>query len=133
MSGGASHVVIVGGPEPEDELLAIVLDDGEAIPVFSSEAEAREFLESTGDFGRDWRPLEVSAAELAALLEYQGEEVRYAVLSPPPESWEGGMEVRVVERELLVSLLRQQAEAAREEPGRPGGLLRRVLRRVSGG
>jgi hypothetical protein len=132
MSGGASHVVIVGGPEAGDELLAIVLDDGEAIPVFSSVEEAREFLESTGDLGRDWKPLEVSARELASMLEYQGEEVRYAALSPPPESWEGGMEVRVVERELLANLLRQQGEAGRREERR-GGLLRRVLRRISGG
>ncbi|QYJ16555.1 hypothetical protein Rxycam_02388 [Rubrobacter xylanophilus DSM 9941] len=128
-------MVIVGGPEPEDELLAIVLDDGEAIPVFSSEEEAREFLESTGDFGREWRPLEVSSAALAALLEHQGEEVRYVVLSPPPENWEGGMEVRVVEREMLVNLLRQQAETAtrRSTGERRGGLLRRIFRRVSGG
>ncbi|BBL80855.1 hypothetical protein RxyAA322_27090 [Rubrobacter xylanophilus] len=129
-----SHVVIVGGPEPEDELLAIVLDDGEAIPVFSSEEEAREFLESTGDLGREWRPLEVSSAALAALLEHQGEEVRYVVLSPPPENWEGGMEVRVVEREMLVNLLHQQAETtSRRSTGEHrGGLLRRVLRRIFG-
>jgi hypothetical protein len=36
MNTFANHVVIVGGPEATDELLAMVLDDGEAIPLFES-------------------------------------------------------------------------------------------------
>lgn len=106
-----AHVVIVGGPEAEEELLAIVLDDGEAIPVFDSTEEAEEFLNSTGDFGADWQAREVSAGEFMDLLEYQDEEVPYVALSPPPERLEGGMEVQVLDREVLISLLARQADA----------------------
>ena len=45
-------MVIVGGPEPgTDELLALVLEDDEAIPLFDSVEEAEEFLASIGEFG----------------------------------------------------------------------------------
>lgn len=111
----ATHVVVVGGPEAEEELLAIVLDDGEAVPLFDSVEEAGEFLQATGDFGEAWRPREVSAAELVELLEYQGEEVEYVALSPPPERLEGGMEVNVLYREILIDLLKSRAPA--EEKG----------------
>jgi hypothetical protein len=108
MDASASHVVIVGGPETTDELLAIVLDDGEAIPLFDSLEEAETFLASTGDFSKDWRAQEVSARELVELLEYQGDEVEYVALSPPPERLEGGMEVNVIQREILAGLLERQ-------------------------
>jgi hypothetical protein len=107
----ARHVVIVGGPEADEELLAIVLDDDEAIPLFDSVEEAEEFLASTGDFGKDWRAQEVSARELIELLEYQGEEVEYVALSPPPENLEGGMEVQLIYREGLTDLLKRQTAA----------------------
>src|SRR5215218_2448125 len=100
MDASASHVVIVGGPETTDELLAIVLDDGEAIPLFDSLEEAEAFLASTRDFGKDWRAREASAHELEELLEYPGDEVEYVALSPPPESLEGGKEVKVIQREI---------------------------------
>ena len=110
MDAAANHVVIVGGPETEDELLAIVLDDSEeAVPLFDSVEEAEEFLDSIGEFGEDWRAREVSAQELIALLEYQGEEVEYVALSPPPERMEGGMEVQLLYREILIDLLRRQS------------------------
>jgi hypothetical protein len=113
----ATHVVIVGGPETEDELLAIVLDGSdEAIPLFDSVEEAEEFLDSIGEYGEDWRPREVSAEELISLLEYQGEEVEYVALSPPPERLEGGMEVQLLYREILVDLLRRQTEAPTPNP-----------------
>ena len=108
MDASASHVVIVGGPETTNELLAIVLDDGEAIPLFDSLEEAETFLASTGDFGKDWRAREVSARELVELLEYQGDEVEYVALSPPPERLVGGMEVNVIQREILAGLLERQ-------------------------
>ena len=109
MDAAANHVVIVGGPEAEDELLAIVLDESEeAVPLFDSVEEAEEFLDSIGEFGEDWRAREVSAQELIALLEYQGEEVEYVALSPPPERMEGGMEVQLIYREILIDLLRRQ-------------------------
>ena len=110
MDAAANHVVIVGGPGAEDELLAIVLDESEeAVPLFDSVEEAEEFLDSIGEFGEDWRPREVSAQELIALLEYQGEEVEYVALSPPPERMEGGMEVQLLYREILIDLLRRQS------------------------
>ena len=118
-------MVVVGGPEVQDELLAIVLDDGEAIPLFDSVEEAEEFLASTGDFGKDWRAREVSARELVELLEYQGEEVEFVALSPPPENLEGGMEVQVIYREILVDLLKRQTTP--EQPQEPKGFWRRLL------
>ena len=114
----ARHVVIVGGPEVEDELLAIVLDDAEAIPLFDSVEEAETFLASIGDYGKDWRAREVTAQELIELLEYQGDEVEYVALSPPPENLEGGMEVNVIYRELLTDLLKRQPAANEPEEGR---------------
>ena len=108
MDASAKHVVIVGGPEVRDELLAIVLDDGEAVPLFDSIEEAEEFLASTGDFAVGWRAREILARDLVELLEYQGDEVEYVALSPPPENLEGGMELNVVPREVLVELLKRQ-------------------------
>ncbi|MCA1688858.1 MAG: hypothetical protein LC714_09835 [Actinobacteria bacterium] len=127
MDAGARHVVIVGGPEVRDELLAIVLDDGEAIPLFDSLEEAEEFLVSTGDFGEDWQAREVSARDLIELLEYQGEEVEYVALSPPPENLEGGMEVQVIYREILIDLLQRQTTA--EPPSEGKGFWRRLFGR----
>ncbi len=123
----AQHVVIVGGPEAGDELLAIVLDEGEAIPLFDSMEEAEEFLASTGDFGEDWRAQEVSALELIELLEYQDEVVEYVALSPPPENLEGGMEVQVIYREVLTDLLERQTAA--DSPSESKGFWRRLFDR----
>ena len=111
MDASAKHVVIVGGPEVRDELLAIVLDDGEAVPLFDSVEEAEEFLASTGDFAVGWRAREIPARDLVELLEYQGDEVEYVALSPPPENLEGGMELNVVPREVLVELLKRRTSA----------------------
>src|ERR671916_480115 len=127
MDPGSSHVVIVGGPEVEDELLAIVLDDGDAIPLFDSVEEAEEFLASTGDFGEDWRAREVSSRELIELLEYQGEEVEYVALSPPPENLEGGMQVQVIYRQILIDLLSRQTTS--QPPSEEKGFWRRLFGR----
>ena len=125
----ANHVVIVGGPEEETELLAISLDDGEeAIPLFDSVDEAEEFLASTGEFGEVWTALEISAGGLIQLLEYQGEEVEYVALSPPPERLEGGMEVQVVPLGAMISLLERQADVTDQTPERKS-LWRRLFRR----
>ncbi len=118
------HVIIVGGPEEEAELLAISLDDGEAIPLFDSIEEAEEFLASTGDFGRDWLARGIPANILLELLEYQGDEVEYVALSPPPERLEGGMEVQVIPRYAFTSLLENQVsgpEPASSSPSPPEG------------
>ena len=131
MDQNANHVVIVGGPEAEDELLAIVLDESdEAIPLFDSVEEAEEFLDSIGEYGEDWRPREVSAEEMLSLLEYQGEEVEYVALSPPPERLEGGMQVQLLYREILMDLLRRQTEApSPDPPSERRGLWRRLVGR----
>lgn len=126
MDASATHVVIIGGPETTEELLAIVLDDGEAIPLFDSIEEAEEFLASTGDFGKDWSARQVSATELVDLLEYQGEEVEYVALSPPPERLTGGMQVNVIPREALIFLLQRQLPA---KPPERGSFLRRLFGR----
>ncbi|MBA2693912.1 MAG: hypothetical protein H0U65_15705 [Rubrobacter sp.] len=128
-----SHVVILGGPEAEPELLAIVLDDGHAIPLFDSTEEAEEFLEATGDFGRDWFAVEVSAEELIPLLAHQEEEVRHIAISPPPERGTGGMEIQVLDIETFTALLERQSEVSeksddpKEKPKR--GFWRRVFGR----
>lgn len=124
MDASATHVVIVGGPETTEELLAIVLDDGEAIPLFDSIEEAEEFLASTGDFGKDWSARQISAVELVDLLEYQGAEVEYVALSPPPERLTGGMQVNVIPREALIFLLQRQLPS---EPPEREGFLRRLF------
>jgi hypothetical protein len=126
MDASATHVVIIGGPETTDELLAIVLeDDGEAIPLFDSVEEAETFLASIGDFGRDWRAQEVPAQRLVELLEYQGDEVEYVALSPPPERLTGGMEVQVIYREILTDLLKRQTSPQPSSEGK--GFWRRLF------
>lgn len=127
MDASANHVIIVGGPEKEAELLAISLDDGEAIPLFESIEEADVFLDSTGEFGRDWVSREVAAPVLLELLEYQGEEVEHVALSPPPERLEGGMEVQVIPRQAFISLLEHQSSA--EPPSEGKGFWKRLLGR----
>jgi hypothetical protein len=130
VDAGAQHVVIVGGPEDEDELLAIVLDESdEAIPLFDSVEEAEEFLASIGEYGEAWHAREVSAGELISLLEYQGEEVEYVALSPPPENLAGGMEVQLLYREILIDLLHRQADAVTEPSSERKGLWRRLFGR----
>jgi hypothetical protein len=127
MDVSANHVVITGGPEETEELLAIVLDDGDAIPLFQSVEETEAFLASTGDFGKDWRAKQVSTRELVELLEYQDDEVEYVALSPPPERLEGRMEVNVVYREVLTDLLKRQTAA--EPPEQNRSFWHRLFRR----
>ncbi|CAN5670071.1 hypothetical protein BH20ACT11_BH20ACT11_00960 [soil metagenome] len=122
----AGQVVIVGGTEEEEELLAISVDEGAAIPLFDSPEEAQDFLNATGDLGDHWRPVEVSASALVGILEYQGEEVEYVAISPPPERLEGGMEMQVLYREILIDLLKRQS-APEPEPEPKKGLFKRIF------
>ena len=126
MDAGANHVIIVGGPEVEEELLLIVLDDDRAVPLFDSIEEAEEFLASTGEFGEEWRARQVSAQELIELLDYQDDAVEYVALSPPPEKLEGGMEVQLLYREILTDLLKRQT--APEPPPEKRGFWRRLFK-----
>jgi hypothetical protein len=127
MDASASHVVIVGGPETEDELLIIVLDDGKAVPLFDSVEEAQDFLVSLGEFGEEWHALQVSARELIEVLDYQEDDVEYVALSPPPEKPEGGMEVQVLYREILTDLLKRQTTP--DPPSEGKSFWRRILGR----
>jgi len=96
---------VVPGARP----LAILLDDRGAVPLFDSEAKAREFLSSAG-FIPDLAPVEVSNAGLIRALESVADEVGYVALNPPPAG-EGGMRVRMGSlRELVDALQQSRAE-----------------------
>jgi hypothetical protein len=90
---------VVPGARP----LAILVDDRGAVPLFDSEAKARDFLASTG-FGTDLEPVEVSSAGLIRALESVKDEVDYVALNPPPAT-EGGMKVRIGSLRELVDAL----------------------------
>ena len=90
---------VVPGARP----LAILLDDRRAVPLFDSEAKARDFLGSTG-FSVDLEPVEVSSAGLIRALESVEDEVDYVALNPPPVT-EGGMRVRMGSLRELVEAL----------------------------
>jgi hypothetical protein len=91
---------VVPGARP----LAILLDDRPAVPLFDSEAKARDFISSTG-FGPDLEPVEVSSAGLIRALESVEDEVEYVALNPPPATEEGGMRVRMGSLRELVDAL----------------------------
>ena len=96
---------VVPGARP----LAILLDDRGAVPLFDSEAKAREFLSSAG-FLPDLEPVEVSNAGLIRALESVADEVGYVALNPPPAG-EGAMRVRMGSlRELVDALETSRAE-----------------------
>ena len=96
---------VVPGAKP----LAILLDDRGAVPLFDSEAKAREFLSSAG-FLPDLEPVEVSNAGLIRALESVADEVGYVALNPPPAG-EGSMRVRMGSlRELVDALETSRAE-----------------------
>ncbi len=96
---------VVPGARP----LAILLDDRGAVPLFDSEAKAREFLGSAG-FGPDLEPVEVSSVGLIRALESVADEVGYVALNPPPAG-EGSMRVRIGSlRELVDALETSRAE-----------------------
>ncbi len=96
---------VVPGARP----LAILLDERGAVPLFDSEAKAREFLSSAG-FLPDLEPVEVSNAGLIRALESVADEVGYVALNPPPAG-EGGMRVRMGSlRELVDALETSRAE-----------------------
>ena len=84
-------------------------------------------VEATEIYLERARTKEVTAQELIELLEYQGDEVEYVALSPPPENLEGGMEVQVIYREILTDLLKRQTAANVPEEGR--GFWRRLFGR----
>ncbi|AHY45390.1 Hypothetical Protein RradSPS_0107 [Rubrobacter radiotolerans] len=134
--GGFGHVVIVGAPEGVAESLVIVVGEERAVPLFSSTAEAREFLDSLTGLDEGWFPAEIPPDNLLEMLRVQPGEVRYVALSPPPEDLEGGMEFRLLEIESLCAVLDMQV--ARSERTTPAekveaperkGLLRRLLGR----
>ena len=96
---------VVPGARP----LAILADDRGAVPLFDSEAKARDFLISTG-FGADLEPVEVSGAGLIRALESVADEVDYVAINPPPAT-EGGMRMRMGSLRELIDAL----ETSRQE------------------
>jgi hypothetical protein len=96
---------VVPGARP----LAVLVDDRGAVPLFGSEARARDFLAST-DLGPDLEPVEVSSAGLIRALESVADEVEYVALDPPPAR-RGGMRVRMGSlRELVEALETSRGE-----------------------
>lgn len=95
---------VVPGARP----LAVLVDDRGAVPLFGSEAKARDFLASI-DLP-DLEPVEVSSAGLIRALESVADEVEYVALDPPPARG-GGMRVRMGSlRELVEALETSRGE-----------------------
>ncbi len=99
-------IVIFGGPAGEPQILTLEFDEGdEVIPLFSTIAEAEALLRSTDVFGSDWKPLELSDAQLLPLLEEFSGVVEYAVLNPPPQRPEGNMTADLVALQRFIEFL----------------------------
>jgi hypothetical protein len=95
---------VVPGARP----LGILVDERGAVPLFGSEAKARDFLAST-DLGAGLEPVEVSRAGLIRALESVADEVEYVAIDPPPAG-EGGMRVRMGSLRELVEALETSQE-----------------------
>lgn len=120
---GPPYVLLFEEVVPGARPLAILMDDLPAVPLFDSEAKARDFVASTG-FGADLEPVEVSSAGLIRALESVEDEVEYVVVNPPPAREGGGMSVKMGSLRELVDVL----ETSRGEDdlfglglGGPGG------------
>ncbi len=87
-----------------------MLDDGEAIPLFSAVGKAERFLTFRG-LRQGLASTRGPVRELVEFLEYRGDEVEYVALRPSPENLEGGMQVQVIHREILSNLLKHQTTA----------------------
>lgn len=105
----APYVLLFDEVVPGARPLAILVDDRGAVPLFSSESKARDFLASI-DLGPGSEPVEVSSAGLIRALESVADEVEYVAIDPPPAG-EGGMRVRMGSLRELVEAL----EAAQED------------------
>jgi hypothetical protein len=97
------YVLLFEEVVPAARPLAVLVDERAAVPLFDSEAKARNFIASTG-FGQGPEPVEVSSAGLIRALESVGDEVGYVALNPPPAG-EGGMRVRMGSLRELVNAL----------------------------
>ena len=106
---GPPYVLVFEEVVPGARPLAILVDERGAVPLFDSEAKAREFLAKAG-FGADLEPVEVSSAGLIRALRSVEGEVEHVALNPPPAR-EGGMRVRIGSlRELIDALESSRAE-----------------------
>ena len=102
------YVLLFDEVVPDARPLAILVDDRGAVPLFGSEAKAREFLAST-DLGAGLEPVEVSRAGLIRALESVAGEVEYVTIDPPPAG-EGVMRVRMGSLRELVQALETSEE-----------------------
>lgn len=92
--------------------LTVSVSERGAIPLFSSEHRARDFLAST-DFRGRWEPVEVSVERLVETLEEHRHLVEYVAHDPPPAG-EGGTKVRMGK---LADLSESLKERARNSAG----------------
>lgn len=102
------YVLLFQEAAPGAEPLMISVDDRPALPLFHSNEKAQSFLDA-GDFGPDWKPVEVSGAGLLTVLETRRGAVEYVALDPPPAT-EGGMKVEMGGLEELIEALRTSPE-----------------------
>ncbi|CAN5635971.1 hypothetical protein BH20ACT11_BH20ACT11_03420 [soil metagenome] len=99
--------------------LTIAAADRGAIPLFSSEHRARDFLSST-DFDSVLEPAQVSVERLVEILEAHRDLVEYVAHDPPPAG-EGGAKVRMGKLADLSDSLKERARnsAGLFDIGRP--------------
>ena len=102
------YVLLFEEVTPEALPLVILVDDRPAVPLFSSEARAEDFLASA-DFGADLEAVDVSKAGLIRALEAVREHADYVALDPPPAA-RGGMKVRMGSLVELVEALQTSPE-----------------------
>ena len=101
-------VILVSGPTEEDHPLVMGFEEGnQGIPTFDTLEEAQAFAQATeAIFGSGWKPLELHPAELAKALEPYVHSVEYAVLSPPPQLLASGGNVKLIELNRYVEILK---------------------------
>jgi hypothetical protein len=100
---GPPYVLVFEEVIPGARPLAILVGERGAVPLFDSEAKAREFLDTAG-FGADLEPVEVSSAGLIRALQSVEGEVEHVALNPPPAR-EGSMRVRMGSLRELIDVL----------------------------
>ncbi len=113
------YFLILDVSEDENLPLTIAAADRGAIPLFSSEHRARDFLSST-DFDSVLEPAQVSVERLVEILEAHRDLVEYVAHDPPPAG-EGGAKVRMGKLADLSDSLKERARnsAGLFDIGRP--------------
>ena len=100
------YVLLFEEARPGAAPLVVSVDERAALPLFDSAATGRAFL-GCADFGRDWRPVEVSGAGLLAAMKKCRGQAGYVALTPPPAKAGGGMRVEMGGLEELIDAFEQ--------------------------